>query len=71
MTELQKAAEGWLFKHDEHDNELSFTKGAEWQQEQDKGKYSEEEVIKLLIKFNQEINEVENVSEWFEQFKKK
>ncbi len=33
--------------------------------------YSEEEVIQLLIKFNQEIQEVEDVREWFEQFKKK
>ena len=42
--------------------------GAKWQQERS---YSEEEVIQLLIKFNQEIQEVENVREWFEQFKKK
>lgn len=33
--------------------------------------YSEEEVLKLLIKFNQEIHEVEDVRGWFEQFKKK
>jgi hypothetical protein len=33
--------------------------------------YSEEDVIKLLIAFNQEIYEVENIREWFEQFKKK
>ena len=33
--------------------------------------YSEEEAIQLLIKFNQEIQEVEDVREWFEQFKKK
>jgi hypothetical protein len=32
--------------------------------------YSEEEVIQLLIKFNQEIQEVEDVREWFEEFKK-
>ena len=34
-------------------------------------RYSEEEVIRLLIKFNQEIQEVEDVRGWFEQFKKK
>ena len=45
-----------------------FIEGAKWQQEK---MYSEEEVVKLLIKFNQEIQEVENVREWFEQFKKK
>ena len=33
--------------------------------------YSEEEVIQLLIKFNQEIQEVEDVRGWFNQFKKK
>jgi hypothetical protein len=33
--------------------------------------YSEEEAIQLLIKFNQEIIEVEDVRGWFEQFKKK
>jgi hypothetical protein len=39
-----------------------------WQAER---MYSEEEAIQLLIKFNQEIQEVENVRDWFEQFKKK
>jgi hypothetical protein len=39
--------------------------------EQDKKLYSEEEVIQLLIKFNQEIQEVEDVRGWFEQFKNK
>ncbi len=33
--------------------------------------YSEEEAVQLLIKFNQEIQEVEDVREWFKQFKKK
>ncbi len=47
---------------------LAFIAGAEWQAER---RYSEEEVIQLIIKFNQEIQEVEDVREWFEQFKKK
>ena len=47
---------------------LIFINGAEWQQERS---YSEEEVVQLLIKFNQEIQEVEDVRGWFEQFKKK
>lgn len=42
--------------------------GAKWQESQ---MYSEEEVTQLLIKFNQEIYEVEDVRGWFEQFKKK
>ena len=32
--------------------------------------HSDEEVIQLLIKFNQEIREVEDVRGWFERFKK-
>ena len=49
--------------------------GAKWQQEQNKNKYSEEEVkniINNLIKdcyFMQESNQ--NVAKWFEKFKKK
>ena len=46
----------------------TFINGAKWQQER---MYSEEETIQLLIKFNQEIQEVEDVRIWFEQFKKK
>ena len=44
----------------------SFKKGAKWQAER---MYSDEEVIQLLIKFNQEIQEVEDVRIWFEKFK--
>ena len=50
------------------DIQEGFQKGAKWQAER---MYSEEETIQLLIKFNQEIQEVENVRDWFEQFKKK
>ena len=46
----------------------SFKLGAKWAQER---MYSEEELVQLLIKFNQEIQEVEDVRGWFEQFKKK
>jgi hypothetical protein len=56
-TELEDA----IFKQ-------GFIDGAKWQKERS---YSEEEVIQLLIKFNQEIQEVEDVRGWFEQFKKK
>jgi hypothetical protein len=56
-----------------------FIKGAKWQQEQDKNKYSEEEVFKLLKEFNKQTLQLQklklgnnfNVKEWFEQFKKK
>ena len=47
--------------------EDTFYNGAKWQQER---MYSEEEVVQLLIKFNQEIQEVEDVRGWFEEFKK-
>jgi hypothetical protein len=46
----------------------AFIEGANWQSERC---YSEEEAIQLLIKFNQEIREVDDVRSWFEQFKKK
>lgn len=54
----------------------SFKKGAKWQQEQDKNKYSEEEVIELLKTFDEKFNSgiVERnkgINNWFEQFKKK
>jgi hypothetical protein len=47
-----------------------FIKGAKWQQEQDKNKFSKEEVIafvKWMYDYKADINKVE---EWFEQFKK-
>jgi hypothetical protein len=53
---------------DNKEDRDTWLKGAKWQQER---MYSEEETIQLLIKFNQEIQEVEDVKEWFEQFKKK
>ncbi len=52
--------------------------GAKWQQEQDKNKYSEEEVNNLLYRFLEHVGEKQkrtilNVvpNEWFEEFKKK
>jgi hypothetical protein len=60
-------------------NKLDFINGAKWQQEQDKNKFSEEEVIDIAIKY---FNHYYNISsrgrllinhdlEWFEQFKNK
>jgi len=45
-------------------------KGAKWQQER---MYSEEEVFKLICDFNYDlqIDEVKDIKEYFEQFKKK
>ena len=47
----------------------TFYNGAKWQQEQDKNKYSEEEVLKFLI--NCPTNTEKETIEWFEKFKKK
>jgi hypothetical protein len=54
----------------------AFVRGAKWQQEQEKNKYSEEEAFNMLMDFWKEerpgfkTNPV-CVSNWFEQFKKK
>ena len=50
--------------------------GAKWQQEQDKNKYSEEEVYQLLYDLsaqvlNNKISTPKLLEKWFEQFKKK
>jgi hypothetical protein len=45
-----------------------FIRGAKWQQEQDKNKYSEEEVLEFANYFGTATKE--NLK-WFEQFKKK
>jgi len=51
---------------------------AKWQKEQDKNKYSEEEVIKILYEWSMykidtafSDGDVLDYTEWFEQFKKK
>jgi hypothetical protein len=53
----------------------AFIAGAKWQQEQDKNKYSEEEVLELLNNlrldsYNNGMGRIEFL-EWFEEFKKK
>jgi hypothetical protein len=55
-----------------------FIEGSKWQQEQDKNKYSEEEVLVKLYEclghFAYQHNIVINgneIDKWFEQFKKK
>ena len=44
---LEEASNNWLFESDEHDNQLSFIKGAEWQAER---MYSEEDMIAIVEK---------------------
>ena len=72
---IEEAAE----KQHNYTSYEAFIRGAKWQQEQDKNKYSEEEVIDISIKY---FNHYYNISsrgrllinhdlEWFEQFKNK
>jgi len=52
--------------------ELGFIAGAKWQQEQDKNKYSEEEVLEILNKRVFDLKHKKDIKtnkEWFEQFK--
>ena len=78
---LLEAAERYAEEENDcYANDFSgFINGAKWQQEQDKNKYSEEEVIDIAIKY---FNNYYNISsrgrllinhdlEWFEQFKNK
>jgi hypothetical protein len=70
---LEEAAEEFaknysIYPTAQDDTEYGFKHGAKWKAER---MYGEEEVVQLLIKFNQEIREVNDVREWFEQFKKK
>ena len=55
--------------------QLAFINGAKWQQEQDKNKYSEKEVMDLLnnLRLDTYSNSMGRVEflEWFEEFKKK
>jgi hypothetical protein len=63
--------------------QYGFEKGAKWQQEQDKNKYSEEEVLAVLqdycwYRIKEELDRLADEDtntltyiEWFQQFKKK
>jgi hypothetical protein len=55
--------------------EEGFIDGANWQQEQDKNKYSEEEVFRIVTSIfhtpTLRDGSWEDIVEWFEQFKKK
>jgi hypothetical protein len=69
-TNIGKASEDYWLKQPY--NEDAFVEGAKWQQEQDKNKYSEEEVLEILFELScNSDTDKEEVEEWFEQFKKK
>ena len=59
----ERAVKSGLFK-----DKTLFIAGAKWQQERS---YSEEEVINLLQDFANDYDNVIDIKEWFEQFKKK
>jgi hypothetical protein len=53
-----------------------FIEGAKWQQTQDKNKYSDEEVLNLLIECSkwqlpQTDEDLAKIKQWFAEFKKK
>jgi hypothetical protein len=53
---------------------LGFIEGVKWQQEQDKKRYSEEEVLDLLHRRSFHLThkkDTKTTKEWFEPFKKK
>jgi hypothetical protein len=64
----KRAVKSGLFK-----DETLFVAGVRWQQEQDKNKYSDEEVNYLLFAFKKYLGFREEIDseEWFEKFKKK
>jgi hypothetical protein len=59
-------------------SQLGFINGAKWQQEQDKNKYSEKEMLEMLHKFGfdytynykEEKTIYEWIPEWFEEYKR-
>lgn len=57
---------GQLGFEKEADTEMAFLRGAKWQQEQ---MYSEEEVLDIL--FSMSVDNPNDITEWFEQFKNK
>lgn len=64
-------------KYSRNEIEKSFESGAKWQAEQDKNKYSDEEVLDVLREFYKTFDPIKNPPQtstiplWFEQFKKK
>ena len=70
---LEEAAERlWFDSISQLTSKNSFIQGAKWQQEQEKNKYSEEEVLDILFKHTEDMFKGTRLTltEWFEQFKK-
>jgi len=69
---LEEVAKNYSKGWGEYDDKKAFIEGAKWQQEQDKNKYSEEEVINILQELCYDLGEPKSrIKEWFEQFKNK
>ena len=75
---LEEAAKNTTIKYvnerEKHTAYLEFIEGAKLQDDQNKNKYSEEEVLVILDKFLTSMIKGEKtglIEEWFEQFKKK
>jgi hypothetical protein len=70
---LEEAAE----KQHNYTSYEAFIRGAKWQQEQDKNRFSEEEVRKISLEFfyhwwnTKGSNTEQGFDKWFEQFKNK
>jgi hypothetical protein len=72
---LEEAAKNYSKGWGEYDDKKAFIAGVKWQQEQDKNKFSEEEVLELLNDlrlhtYNYGMGRIE-LLEWFEQSKNK
>jgi hypothetical protein len=67
---LEEAAERFYTTEDTQ-RDCNFIEGAKWQQEQDKNKYSEEEVKFIVSEALQSALVTVDLEQWFEQFKKK
>ncbi len=65
---LEEAAARYTCGWGEDDDEKAFIAGAKWQQER---MYSEEEVLTLILQFNDDKPGSFDASQWFEQNKKK
>jgi hypothetical protein len=76
---LEKAAENmWLDPIQNLTSKMSFIQGAKWQQEQDKNKYSEEDMLKCwnaayidALSIDEETYKPLFFADFIEQFKKK
>ena len=77
---IEEAAEKYAKQFDYAEDSSpynDFIEGGKWRQEQDKNKYSEEEVRKISLDFfyhwwnSKGTNTEQGFDKWFEQFKKR